>query len=117
MNFVDTSIKLLGGGSLVFGVWGLIHPESLTGVMGDDAQLGRRLGIRDTVIGVALLKGAGPVAVSMRCASDLHDAIRLRERSPIVALGAAAIAVWGAATFVATVRRDRHLSLRPVRRA
>jgi len=43
-------------------------------------------------------------------ASDFHDAVRLRERSPLVSAGAAAVALWGAAALVAsldTVRSRR----------
>ena len=96
MRFVDASVTLFGLGSVVIGAWGVIHPRSLTGVLGDDPELGRLLGARDLVVGVALLNVAGPLPLAMRMASDLHDAIRLRDRSPMVALGAAAIALWGA---------------------
>src|SRR3954469_15019313 len=113
MAVVDDSIKLLAAGSMLFGAWGLIDPASLTGLMGDDPELGRQLGIRDTVVGVGLLTIAGPIPLCMRFASDLHDAMRLRERSPMVALGAAAIALWGAATLVASVRDRRSFSLQP----
>jgi hypothetical protein len=111
MAFVNDSTKLLAVGSLVFGAWGVIHPRSLTRLMGDDPQLGRQLGLRDIVVGVALLRDGGPIPLGIRVASDTHDAIRLRERSPLVALGAAAIAVWGAATLVASVRDRRRVSL------
>jgi hypothetical protein len=103
MKFVDRSIKLFALGSLAIGAWGLIHPKSLTALMGDDPELGRLLGARDLVVGVALLKIAGPLPLAMRMASDLHDAIRLRQRSPLVALGAAAVALWGAAALAASL--------------
>src|SRR6185295_1893461 len=61
MKFVHTSVKLLGWGSVAIGAWGLVHPKSLTALMGDDPALGRPLGLRDAVVGVALLKYAGPV--------------------------------------------------------
>jgi hypothetical protein len=107
MQFVAGSVKLFGWGSVAFGVWGLLHPKSLTDLLGDDPELGRLLGARDMVVGVALLKAAGPVPLAMRLASDLHDAIRLRERSPLVALGAAAIAVWGAAALAGSLSAGR----------
>jgi hypothetical protein len=108
MRFVDRSVWLLGAGSLVFGAWGLIHPRSLTTLMGDDPRLGRQLGMRDTAVGVALVAGlAEPLPLCLRFASDLHDAVRLRERSPLVALGAAAIAVWDAATLAGSLIPDR----------
>ncbi len=99
MRFVDASVKVFALGSLAFGAWGLVHPKSLTGLLGDDPELGRLLGARDLVVGVTLLGRAGPLPLAMRIASDLHDAIRLRERSPLVAVGAAAIALWGAAAL------------------
>src|SRR5688572_5681035 len=108
MRFVDTSVTLLALGSLAFGTWGLIHPKSLTGLLGDDPELGRFLGMRDAVVGVALLKFAGPLPLAIRMACDLHDAVRLRERSPVVALGAAAIAVWGAAAVAGSLVADRN---------
>ncbi|MEO8258170.1 MAG: hypothetical protein ABI868_12560 [Acidobacteriota bacterium] len=108
MNFVDGSVKLFGLGSLAFGVWGVVHPRSLTGLMGDDPDLGRMLGARDLIVGAMLLRGGGPLALGMRLASDLHDAIRLRERSPGVALGAAAVAVWGAAALAGSLLGERH---------
>ena len=95
-------------GSLAFGIWGLIHPKSLTGLLGDDPGLGRPLGLRDAVVGVALLKFDGPLPLAMRIASDLHDAVRLRERSPVVALGAAVVALWGAAAVAGSLVADRH---------
>jgi hypothetical protein len=107
MRFVDGSVRLFGWGSVAFGAWGLINPKSLTGLLGDDPRWGRLLGARDMVVGVALLTTAGPLPLTMRLASDLHDAIRLRERSPIVALGAAAIALWGAAALAGTIVADR----------
>lgn len=106
MRFVDTSVKLFGLGSVVFGAWGLIHPASLTGLLGDDPALGRRLGARDMVVGLALLTAAAPVPLAMRLACDVHDAIRLRQRSPLVAFGAAVIAVWGAAALVGSLGAD-----------
>ena len=108
MRFVNASVKLMAMGSLAFGAWGLIHPKSLTGLLGDDPELGRLLGMRDAVVGVALLKFAGPWPLALRMASDLHDASRLRERSPVVALGAAAIALWGAAAVAGTLVADRN---------
>ena len=106
MKFVDGSVKLFALGSVAFGAWGVIHPKSLTGLLGDHRELGRRLGARDLVVGVALLTMAGPFPLAMRMASDLHDAIRLRERSPVVALGAAAIALWGAAALAVSLVGD-----------
>ena len=107
MAFVDDSIKLLGLGSLVFGAWGLIHPRSIGELTGDGTPISRRLGIRDTVIGLGLFTPVSPVAVVARCASDAHDAIRLRARSPRIALAAAVTVVWDAAVLVEALRTRR----------
>lgn len=71
MRFVDGSVKLFAVGSVAFGAWGLIHPKSLTGLLGDDPELGRLLGARDLVVGLALFKSGGPLPLAMRLASDL----------------------------------------------
>jgi uncharacterized membrane protein len=118
MKFVDGSVKLFGLGSVAFGVWGLAHPKSLTGLLGDDPALGRLLGARDMVVGLTLLKVAGPLPLALRLASDLHDAIRLRQRSPLVALGAAAIALWGATALAGSLmaqREDHRAAVSPAR--
>ena len=59
--------------------------------------------ILKAVVGLALLGMTGPTPVVLRLASDVHDAVRLRQRSPMVALGAAAFALWGAATLAGEV--------------
>jgi hypothetical protein len=108
MRFVDASVKLLGVASLAFGAWGLIHPRSVAALLGDDPRLGRQLGARDTAVGLALLyRVAAPLPLCLRFASDVHDALRLRERSPLIALGAAATAGWGAATLAGALLADR----------
>jgi hypothetical protein len=109
MTFVRASRRLLGWGSVAFGMWGLVHPRSLTSLMGDDPKVGRWLGFRDTVVGAALLGTSAPWPVGLRLAADVHDAIRLRKRSPGVALGAAGFAAWGAATLAAGVAPDASL--------
>ena len=107
MRFVTTSRQLLGWGSLAFGIWGLVAPKSLTSLLGDDPDVGRWLGARDAVVGVGLLGTKGPAPVALRLASDLHDAVRLRHRSPIVALGAAGFALWGAAALTGEIQATR----------
>lgn len=107
MTFVDASVKLFGWGSVVIGTWGLIHPKSLTGLFGDQPELGRLLGARDVAVGMALLTIPGPLPLGMRMASDLHDAIRLRQRSPLVAAGAALVALWGAGALVGCISAAR----------
>ena len=107
MDYVSASRRLLGWGSLFFGGWGLIHPESLTRLMGDDPKLGPALGVRDTVVGLLLLGNAGPAPLLARAASDASDAIRLRRRSPSVAAGAVAFGVWAAVAAIAAYDRRR----------
>ena len=117
MPLIDTSVRLVAYGSIALGTWGLIHPRSLTRLMGDDEGLGRWLGARDILVGAALLRFQGPLPVAVRAASDLHDAIRLQRRSPITAVGAAGVAIWGAMVFGARLRAaisepDRHQGTR-----
>src|SRR3954451_24845071 len=107
MTFVSATRQLFGWGSLAFGVWGLLAPRSLTDLLGDDPRVGRWLGARDTVVALGLLGTSGPAPVALRLASDLHDAVRLRERSPVVALGAAGFALWGAAALAGEIKGSR----------
>ena len=79
--------------------------------MGDDPEIGRLLGVRDTIVGAALLKVPGPLPLGMRLVSDLHDAIRLRRRSPRTALGAVAVALWGAAALAGSDRGARRANV------
>ena len=101
MTFAQGSRRALGYGSLFFGAWGLIHPESLTRLMGDDPAVGRRLGARDTLVGAALLRFDGPAPFVARVISDVSDAVRLQRKSPGVALGALGFAAWAAAAALA----------------
>jgi hypothetical protein len=93
----------------------MVDPKGLTGILGDDPEIGRLLGARDAVVGLALLGIKGPAPLVLRLASDIHDAVRLRERSTTVALGAAAVALWGAAAVAGAMSEseawpedDRH---------
>ncbi|MGE3508113.1 MAG: hypothetical protein AB7N65_04445 [Vicinamibacterales bacterium] len=104
MTFAETSTRLLAAGSLAFGTWGLIAPRGLTDLMGDDPSIGRLLGTRDLALGVALLAWPGAATLAARVLADASDAVRLRDRSPRVALGAAVITVWGVAALVASRR-------------
>lgn len=107
MTFVNGSVKLLGWGSLGFGAWGLIDPKSLTGLMGDDPELGPLLGARDAVVGLVMIAISVRLGLAMRLASDLHDAVRLRKRSPAASFGASVIALWGAAALVGSLLAER----------
>lgn len=106
MTFAEGSRQVLGYGSLLFGAWGLIHPESLTRLMGDDPAIGRWLGVRDALVGAALLRFNSPAPFVARVVSDVSDAVRLQETSPGVAFGALGFAAWAAAAALATARRD-----------
>jgi hypothetical protein len=101
------SRQILGIGSLVFGAWGLVHPRSLTDLMGDDPGVGRLLGLRDTLVGVALLMYNDPGPLIARMLSDMSDAVRLRDRSPAVAAGALAFAAWSGITAATLANAPR----------
>ena len=111
-TFADASRILLGLGSLVFAGWGLADPDGLARTLGDDPAYARPLGFRDGVIGVALLTSRGPVPLVARIAADLSDAARLARPSPLVALGAALFAAWGAAALAATMASGRTVGRR-----
>jgi hypothetical protein len=100
MSFSHSSRNLLCLGSLAFGAWGLVNPRSLARAAGDDEGIAPWLGVRDALVGVALLKFAGPLPLLARAASDATDAVRLRRKSPGVAAVAAAFAVWSALAAV-----------------
>jgi len=107
MNFTRTSTQLLGIGSLAFGAWGLVHPRSFASMANDDPAMARWLGARDLAIGAALLNAGGSKALALRMVSDAADAIRLRTRSPKVALGAVGFAALAAIALM-TGERQRH---------
>ena len=99
MSFSRVSTQVLGIGSVAFGVWGLLHPRSLAAMANDKPRIARWLGARDMAIGAALLKTGGPKALALRMAADTADAIRLRSRSPKVALGALGFAALAVAAM------------------
>jgi hypothetical protein len=103
-SFVEASRLLLGVGSLFFAVWGLADPDGLARAMGDDPENARALGVRDGLIGAALLASRGPAPLTARIAADVADAVRLRSSSPKVAAGAAAFAAWGVAALALSAR-------------
>ena len=76
MGLLATTMALISSSysgrerGVAFGAWGLIHPRSLTELLGDDPELGRLLGARDMVVGLALFKSGGPLPLAMRLASD-----------------------------------------------
>lgn len=77
-----------GGGSLAFGIWGLVDPASLARFMGSSDDAARVIGFRDTGVGLLIAAAGGPLPLALRALYDLGDAVTLRERKPGVAAGA-----------------------------
>lgn len=102
---VSPSRQLLAAGSIAIGAWGVLAPRQVARLMGDDPALARRLAVRDLIIGVALMRSRGPLALLFRAASDGADALRLRRRSPLTATAALAVGVWSLTTALVEVGR------------
>jgi len=94
-------VSALGYGSVALGVVGLLAPRQVARLMNDDPDLARPLSLRDALIGVAILRDRGPASLVARGLSDVSDAVRLRRRSPLVALGAFSV---GVVAFAAAYR-------------
>ena len=105
MTLTGCARWLLTAGSLAFGAWGLINPRGLARAAGDRTGTASLMGVRDTLVGAALMRYGGPVPLLVRAVADAGDAIRLRRRSPGVAAAALAFAVLGVATAVAGMKR------------
>jgi len=86
-----------GGGSLAFGVWGLVHPASLARFMGTGEPAARLIGFRDTGVGLLIARCQGPLPFALRALYDLGDSVMLRERRPNVAAGALGFSLLAAA--------------------
>ena len=78
----------LAYGSIAVGLAGVLAPRAVARMFGDNPDLARSLAIRDGIIGVALLQVPGVAPLAARSLADFDDALRLRERSPLVAAGA-----------------------------
>jgi len=98
---------LLTAGSLAFGAWGLINPRGMARAAGDRPRAASWMGVRDTLVGAALMRYGGPVPLLARAAADAGDAFRLRRKSPGVAAGALVFALLGVATALAGMKGRR----------
>jgi hypothetical protein len=107
MSFTQLSRVLLSAGSLGFGAWGLLQPRGLARAMGDRPDIAPWIGVRDSLIGAALIRYPGPLPLLARVAADASDAVRLRRRSPGVAATALGLVVWGALAAAAIGRKGR----------
>lgn len=104
MTVIGVSRGLLTAGSLGFGLWGLVDPKGLARAAGDTRGTASAMGVRDTLVGTALMRYGGPVPLLTRAVADISDAIRLRHRSPRVAAGALAFAVLAVVTAAASMK-------------
>jgi len=84
---------VLAGGSLAFGLLGLVAPGRLARMMGSDEETARAIGLRD--VGNALTFALAPTraAATQRMLYDLGDAAVFGPRKPGVAAGALSFAV------------------------
>jgi hypothetical protein len=104
MNFRRVSSLALGYGSLGFGALSFLSPRGLARAMGDSPSVVPALGVRDAIIGTALVRSGGRAALTARLISDLTDAIRLAKRNRVVAVGALVFALWAAAALASSDR-------------
>jgi hypothetical protein len=104
MSLTRSTRWLLTVGSLAFGAWGLLNPRGLGRAVGDRSRTASWMGVRDALVGAALMRYSGPVPLLARAAADVGDAVRLRRRSPGVAAAALGFAVLGTATAVAGMK-------------
>ncbi len=109
-TLVSTSAKLIGGTTLVFAGWALVHPQSLGSAMGVDEQHARWLGLRDTVSAGLLLTRGEALSFAVRAAADVSDAMTVGRDRPKIVAGAAVFAIWSAAAAVVAFRRDDGLT-------
>ena len=93
--------RVLGLGTLGFGVLGVASPRTLGRMMAVDDETARAIGFRDLGSGLALLRGGG-TALVQRIVYDLSDARLLaRRRKPLAtaaALGFAALCAYALAS-------------------
>lgn len=95
---VRAGAAVLAGGSLAFGLLGLVAPGRLARMMGSDEETARAIGLRD--VGNALTFALAPTraAATQRMLYDLGDAAVFGPRKPGVAAGALSFAVLAAWT-------------------
>lgn len=90
-----TLARLLGGGTLAFGVLGVTRPAVLAAMLDADEDAARTLGLRDLGSGLALLATAGGdprAALAQRVLFDVGDAAVFGRRRPLVAVAALSFA-------------------------
>lgn len=90
--------RVLGLGTLAFGVLGVARPASLARMMDAEEEHARAIGYRDLGSGFALLWGRDPrSAILQRIVYDVSDALYLASRKPVAA--AAALGFAGLCTL------------------
>lgn len=83
---------VLGAGSVAFGIWAIARPERFARFMGSNPAMGRYTGLRDLLIGAAMLVRPGPATFLARAAADSWDAGTVSRSK--VSRGAAAFGGW-----------------------
>lgn len=95
--------KLLGVGTLAFGVLGLVRPGVLGRMVASDEETAREIGFRDLGNGALLLASPDPrPAIAQRMLFDVSDALMFGRRKP----GVAAAALGFAALSAFALTRD-----------
>jgi hypothetical protein len=93
-------VRVLGAGSLAFGVLGLVRPARLARMMAIGEDAARIVGFRDTGSALALFASADKrLAVVQRMLFDAGDAALLARRRPGAAVAALAFGCLGAAAL------------------
>lgn len=98
-TFQRVSAWVLGAGSVAFGVWALARPQAFASFMGSDPSTGRLTGVRDLVIGSAMISRQDRGAFLVRALADAWDAGTVSKSN--VSTGAAAFALWAATAALA----------------
>jgi hypothetical protein len=89
---------VLGGGTLAFGVLGLVAPVRLARMLDSDEETARAIGLRDVGNALAFVLAPTSAAAAQRMLYDLGDALAFGPRRPSVAAGALSFAVLAAWT-------------------
>ena len=113
--------RALSGATAAYALFAVVKPQHLGAFMDSDDfeqpsydRLARGYGVRDLAIGSLGLAGRSPravrVAMALRVASDLADAVVLASRAPRAAVRARVLAAtlgWAALNTAALVRDAR----------
>lgn len=110
---VDLLRTAMAAGSFTIAAGALVAPRTFGRLSGVGPGTARLLGLRDVVVGVALLRVGGPGPLLARGLSDGADALALIRRRPAIATFAAASAMANLAGAVAA-RRPPGPGHRPV---